>query len=340
MDAIVPATNQVDTLNRRMTTQKTHPQDFPGSLYCIVPYYNLLGLVSRYENFCVFYHRMMQQGANMLFADLALHDRALQLNQLVPKEQLPVQVCCNHILWQKENLLTRLLQELPDDCDKVCWVDSDILFQNDNWQAKICEELLYYRLVQGFSFAGMLPKGVEFIDDIDINSFPTGFNDCHKVYGYLCGIFHPQIKQDNGHPGFVWAARRELLEEIGFYNECVFGGADYLMARAALYRQYSPAICERYSRFQLASYFAWAQRCCEAVDMSVGVAHNIIYHLYHGSIRRRGHDSRLQTLRNVEYDPRRDLSMLDNGMWTVTDEGKRLLTPAREFFSNRGEDVT
>jgi hypothetical protein len=283
---------------------------------------------------------MMQQNANMIFAELALHDRAFQLHNVVPEEQLPIRICCEQLLWQKENLLMALLKKLPDDCDKVCWIDSDVLFRYGHWQERICEELKRFRLIQGYSFCGLLPKGVEFVDDIDINSFPTGFNDCHKVYSYMCGLMHPQIQQTNGHPGFVWAARRDVLEDMGFYNECILGGADYLMARAALYQQYTPEICEQYTKYQLANYFAWAQRCCETVDLSVGMAQNTIFHLYHGSIRNRGHDQRLRILRELGYDPRRDLVELDNGMWTVTEAGQRLLVPARDYFLKRGEDGT
>ncbi len=323
---------------RRMTTPEIDVKPLSGSLWCISTYFNPLGTATRHENFQVFHQRMMQHEAHIMYAEMALHKRGFQLPELVREEQLPVKVCGDNILWQKENLLNLLLEQLPDDCDKVCWIDSDILFQNEDWQANICDELQKYRIVQGFDWAGMLPKGVEFVDAIDMNSFPTRFDDCGKVYGYACGLFDSQIQQGNGHPGYVWAVRREVLEEIAFYDECVLGGADLLMARAATYRHYAPDIADRHSRFQLASYYPWAQKWCDAMGYSIGYAPNQLYHLYHGKVSARHPDIRLNMMRNLEFDPSRDLTMNDDGLWDVTEEGERLLAPARSFFIGRKED--
>jgi hypothetical protein len=321
-----------------MTTPKIDLQELSGSLWCICAYFNPMGVASRKENFQAFYYRMKQQGANLLCAELSLHDRAFQLPELVGDDVVPVRLTSPHMLWQKENLLQLLLRHLPGDCDKVCWIDSDVLYQTDDWQAAMYDALNKFRLVQGFSFAASLPKGVNFVDGIDINSFPTRFDDCAKVYSYLMGLTHPEIKQSNGHPGFSWAARRSLLEEVGFYNESILGGSDLLMSRAATYTHYSPETCEQYSRFQLDSYFEWAKRFGKAVDLSIGYIPNVLFHLWHGSFHKRAYDSRLQTLRNLDYDPSLDLRMQDNGLWDVTDEGTRLLAPARSFFINRNED--
>jgi len=324
---------------RRMTTPKLDLRlDLNGSLYCISSYFNPLGLISRYENFCVFYQRMMQHNANMLFAEQALHERGFQLPEIINENQLPVRVISDNILWQKENLLNLLLDHLPDDCDKVCWIDSDILFQTDDWQSEIYDALQKYRVVQGYSFAAMLPKGVEFVDAIDINSFPLRFDDCSRVYSYMCGQLQPDIQQGNGHTGFVWAARREVLEEMRFYNESIMGGADLLMARAVTYHHYSPDLCERLCRFQLASYFPWAQAWCEKVGFSIGYVPNVLYHLFHGKMANRNHEARLKTLKDLDYDPNLDLKMNDNGLWIVTKEGERLLTPVRNYFISRQED--
>lgn len=323
---------------RRMTTPEIDAKHLPGSMYCITAYFNPLGLASRYENFQIFYQRMMQHDVKMLCAEASLHERGYELPNIVNEEQLPVKVCSNHILWQKENLLSLLLKHLPDDCDKVCWVDSDILFQDADWQINIYEALQKYRIVQGYSLAGMLPKGVDFVDSIAIDSFPTRFDDCSKIYGYMCGLFNSKIQQGNGHAGFVWAARREILEEISFYNENILGGGDLLMARAATNHHYAPDICETYSRFQLVSYFQWAQKWCDAMGFSVGYVPNIIYHLFHGKMSNRNNVSRLQALQQLDYDPSRDLDMQDNGMWAPTAEGRRLLAPAKAFFTSRRED--
>lgn len=328
---------------RRMTTPEIDFKPLDGSLVCISAYFNPLGTATRKENFQVFHQRMMQHDADMLYAEMALHERGFELPDLVRDEQLPVKVCGDHILWQKEALLNLLLEQLPDECDKVCWVDNDVMFQNEDWQANVCDALQKYRLVQCFDWAAMLPKGVEFVDTIDINSFPTKFDDCSKVYSYTCGMFDPQIQVGNGHPGFAWAVRREVLEQMAksgpaFYDECVFGGADLLMARAATYRHYHPDIADRHTRFQLAAFYPWAQRWCDAIGYSINYARNQVYHLYHGKVANRNYDIRLNIQHQIDLDPARDLEKTDGGIWTVTEEGERLIPAARAFFLGRKED--
>jgi hypothetical protein len=326
-----------------MTTPRVDPKPLPGSLCCISTYFNHLGTATRQENFQVFHQRMMQHEANVLYGETALHERALELPNLVNDSLIAATPCGEHLLWQKETTLNLLLKQLPDDCDKVCWIDCDVLFENEDWQANICDALQRYRIVQGFDWVAMLPKGVEFVDGIDIRSFPNRFDDCSKIYGYVHGMLHDNIKSDNGLPGYVWAIRREVLEEMAasgpvFYDECVLGGADTLMARAATYNHYSTDVVDQHTRFQLASYFPWAQRWCDAIGYSFGYAPNHIYHLFHGKLSQRDCSKRWNLLQQLEFDPSRDLQRTEDGLWTVTQEGERLLVPARHFFVSRNED--
>ncbi len=331
-----PSKNKL--LQRQMTTSKIDYKQLDGSLYCLSTYFNPTGSCTRKENFHVFHHRMMQQNANMLYGEFALHDRGFELSAIVREEQLPVKICGEHMLWQKENIINLLLQHLPDDCDKVCWVDSDILFQDEDWQANIYDALEQYRLVQCFDWGVMLPKGVEFIDNIETESFPTRFDDCSKVYGYIRGLLDPDIKQGNGFPGFAWAVRREVLEEMALYEECVLGGADLLMARASTYNHYEADICDLHSRFQLANYYPWAQKWCDIIDGSFSYTNGSIYHLFHGKVTSRNPEMRISLLKELQFDPSIDIEKNDEGAWIATSEGEHLIKPAQKFFSERLED--
>lgn len=320
-----------------MTTPRLDPVELSGSFWCIVPYFNPMGWQSRYDNFCVFYERLLQQNVNVLIGEVALHDRGFQLQHVINDDHLAFQLCAPHIVWHKESILSLLLSRLPTDCDKVCWIDADVLVQNDDWVEQISNALNMYRVVQGFSWCGMLPAGVEDVDNIGIHSFPTGFQDCHKAYSYVSGVLHSE-PQYNGQPGMLWAARRSVLEQIDFYRHCVLGGADYLTARAMVYQHYDPKICELFSRFHLSTYFPWAQLCAEAIDFSINYVSNIIYHLYHGKIQNRGHSQRLQLLRELEFDPRLDIYQLDNGLYNFTDVGGRFVDRTKQFFTQRAEE--
>jgi len=320
-----------------MTTPKIDVVDLTGTLCCISSYFNPIGWKSRYDNFCIFYERMLRQNVNLLIGEVALHDRGFQLQNIVNEEHLAFQLCAPNILWHKESVLSLLLGHLPANCDKVCWIDADILVQNNDWVEQINNALNMYRVVQGFNWCGMLPHGVEDVDRIGIHSFPTGFQDCHKCYSYINGLLNNEPKYYSGQPGIMWAARRSVLERIGFYKHCVLGGADYLTARAMAYKHYDPKTCELFSKFNLATYFPWAQNCAEQVDFSINYVSNVVYHLYHGHIDDRGHNHRLQLLRELEFDPRIDINELENGLCNFTDIGERFMEPTKQFFIQRKE---
>jgi len=316
-------------------------QRLPGSLWCLCPYFNLTNSVNRTENFRVFYHRMMEHGVNILFAEQALHDKAFELQDIVHEHQLPVRLCADKILWQQQTLINLLLEHLPDDCDKVCWIDSDVMFGNEDWHVNVSRMLEQYKMVQCFSHMAYLPRGVEFVDELEINSFPQRMDDCSRWYGYINGISNADINMSNGHAGLVWAARRSVLEEVGgLYDECIFGGGDQLIARAAAYAQYDAELCVEHTRFQLSSYFNWAERMRNAVWPYVSHVPGIAYHLYHGSLRNRGYEASRLVLKELGYNPYMHITKRSNGLWTVTDNGESMWVDkeAVKFFKNRKED--
>ena len=49
---------------------------------------------------------------------------------------LLVQLRGGDVLWQKERLLNLGLKTLPDGCDKVAWIDGDVLFARPDWAAE------------------------------------------------------------------------------------------------------------------------------------------------------------------------------------------------------------
>ena len=68
-----------------------------------------------------------------------------------------VQVHSPSILWQKERLLNVALKSLPTVCDKVAWLDCDILFENDDWVERASRALDEFALVHLFQERNELP---------------------------------------------------------------------------------------------------------------------------------------------------------------------------------------
>ena len=68
--------------------------------------------------------------------------------------------------------------------------------------------------------------------------------------------------------GLAWAARRELLDEAGFYDACIVGGGDLAMVSAAHGR--FDVATRSMSERQADHYLDWARRYHELVGGETG----------------------------------------------------------------------
>ena len=60
----------------------------------------------------------------------------------------------DNTLWQKERLLNIALDNLPNSVDKVMWLDSDLIFLNDDWVPETAELLDRYPVVRDAAIEG------------------------------------------------------------------------------------------------------------------------------------------------------------------------------------------
>jgi hypothetical protein len=96
-------------------------------MWAITSYFNPLGYRTRLANYRTFRQHLglplltVEQGRGGRF-DLDERDATVLL-----------QVPSGDVMWQKERLLNLALGALPPECETVVWLDSDILFDGDDW---------------------------------------------------------------------------------------------------------------------------------------------------------------------------------------------------------------
>jgi hypothetical protein len=137
-------------------------------------------------------------------------------------------------------------------------------------------------------------------------------------------------------PGFVWAARRELLEEFSLYDACVVGGGDGVITRAA-YGCFTEAIeyqsmSDQFSRH----YMAWANRFYDAVRGRIGLMEDNLLHLWHGKMENRQYAERINGI--LGFDPFGDIALDDNGTWRWNSNKRDMQEFVRQYFVSRRED--
>lgn len=221
----------------------THPVTLPGEIWGITAYFNPAEYANKKSHLRLFSDRVRHQGLKLLIVECAFGTSPHVLeDQLADRI---VRVRSSSVLWQKERLLNLAAQNLPDSCDKVVWLDADVLLANDHWVADLSQALERYVVVQLFERSwwlspeatAALPSNLchlpqEIFSQWQLDSPRTtpsvAYAQVHNLYRNSTEFFDTTY----GHNGFAWAARRTFFNSCGLYDRCILGSGDSMLAWA------------------------------------------------------------------------------------------------------------
>lgn len=222
----------------------------------------------------------------------------------------------DNMMWHKENLINMAVSRLPLSVDAVAWIDPDLFFLNDRWFSETQDKLRSSACVQLFSHAVWTDQDGLFFK---------------RMQGAVSGR---AWQAGATHPGFAWAARRELwLEAGGLFDRALVGGADSIWASTCLDRPIPQWL--NYGELEEWKMIVrkWMQRSGDC-----GFVEGTVVHEWHGSLKNRRYVDRHSLCRAV------DMSKVSkhrhDGLLEFTDmvpetfkEGVRL------YFGSRNEDA-
>lgn len=123
-----------------------------GSLWAITSYFNPVGYRRRRENYRLFRERLAVPLATV---ELSFDGRF----ELGPGDaEALLQIHAGDVMWQKERLLNLALRLLPDTCDKIAWLDCDVVFTRDDWVTLATRALDEVFLLHLFQVRADLPR--------------------------------------------------------------------------------------------------------------------------------------------------------------------------------------
>jgi hypothetical protein len=227
------------------------------------------------------------------------------------------------------------LGRLPASCTKVAWVDCDVLFENPEWASETSRLLETFAVVQPFESVIRLPRG---------HTSYQGEGDCWQSFGAVCSRdaeAHLTGEFDrHGHTGFAWAARRDVLGELGLYDACIAGSGDHMMAHAFCGDWESPSIRRIIGDANPHSAFfsEWARKVHARVQGKVGFVSGKLLHLWHGEMANRRYVHRNKELERFGFDPALDLKVGESGCWEWNRPRPLLQQWAIRYFHDRQED--
>lgn len=177
--------------------------------------------------------------------------------------------------WHKERLLNILERYVPLRYTKLAWVDADILFEEPAWAHLAETRLDSIKVIQLFSFARWLCR--------DGRGYPDNDSPEHRA---LAGVV-AQLRRvgadatlfELGHPGFAWAAQRDIWRGFGGLCDRVLSmDADSVMACAFMQAPLTSVRPHSLSD----SVQHWYDKACRVVGGSVDFIPGTVSHLWHG----------------------------------------------------------
>ncbi len=318
-----------------------------GEIWGITCFYNFSQKRELENNYHIFRENSKKQGLRLLTVELFVEGSGPHLNKEDADIYVSIEADQRHILWQKEALLNVALSRLPDRCDKVIWLDCDILFQNEEWVLDTAKALESYCVIQPFETAMRLPEGMNSIPKpMQVKKAKQGLQEGEKYMGLAHYWSAPRKSSAQmGVSGFAWAARRSVLEGIGFFDQAFLGGADGLMARA-----FSLENAEQMKSYwrnriyftlcsnQIPTLDVWTAEIHRRVQGSLGSIEGEVFHLWHGHQSDRNYFGRIQVLWDQEFDPKSDLSKNDSNIWQCSVEREGLAKAFLRYFESRQPD--
>ena len=96
--------------------------DLHSKLWAITCYFNPMRYRRRLANFRIFRECLQ---VPLVVVELTFGS---EFELQAQDAEILIQLRCGAILWQKERLLNLALKALPNGCNKVAWLDCDIMF--------------------------------------------------------------------------------------------------------------------------------------------------------------------------------------------------------------------
>jgi hypothetical protein len=318
-----------------------HHKSLPGELWGVATFFNPTGSPILRENLALFSHGVRGQGIKLLVAELAFGDKSFEVPDKLADVVLRWR--SDTVLWHKERLLNLGIEHLPRECDKVVWLDADILFENLAWVEETRRLLETYVVLQPYDTACWLPCGTHAASPYLSQGLGGGqsmrgmaftLTHCHNRRRVLADYF------EHGHSGFAWAMRRDVLDHHRLYDRRILGGGDIVIAHAIYgdrdFWRGRNVYCRHMTKKELASIADWSWRLDADVQGRVGYVPGRVLHLWHGELAQRHYVERLRILKENDFDPAQDVALDALGCWRWNSDKPNLHRRVRDYFAARG----
>ena len=288
-----------------------------GDLAVVACHFNWAGFKRPVENLRRFLRHMQWAGVPVYGYELQPEGRSFvtEGNPLWKRAVVGDQ----HMLFQKEQCINHIVDSLPPHITKIAWVDADLEFSNRDVFRVASSMLDTMACVQLFTEA--------------VWTDHAGAVTTRRRACVLTGMDNRWL----GHPGFAWAARRELFSDLGgLYSITPLGSGDTIFACAIT----GGVILDRNKNktgvgVNTTAHDQWASRVFAWAKGRLGTVAGECWHMWHGDRKLRKYAQRNDAL--VTFDGTKHISIskrLGVLEWTH-DTPECLKQYTRDYFINK-----
>ncbi len=328
------------TPQNNTSLRPTYPQKLPGSFWGICTFFNPLGYKNKLKLYKIFLEKNKEQGLKLITVELAYSNKAFELSNSDADILIQIRGDESNIMWQKEAMINIAIKHLPTDCDKLAWLDADIIFKNDNWIEETSKKLEMYTIVQPFDTIAFLPKNKT---SINSDKIKFGNKEKNKLHSRAYKLSKTKSKNSAGNllkrgfMGCALAARRDVFDDIGLYDKNILGSNDGIIF-GFLYGDKN--ILERInstnkSRIDQDKYF---EKIYPRAKGSISYTNGTIFHLWHGNIKNRYYIERDEIYKRNDFDPNTDIKLNKDGIYEWSSDKINLHKEVKKYFAVRKEE--
>jgi hypothetical protein len=244
------------------------------------------------------------------------------------------------VMWHQRNAYNLLINRLPSHIKYIAWIDADVLFTRQYWMYDIVKMLQQYAWIQLFSHAQNLGPSFQPIGDAR-----PGYIYQYKTFGEIRGgvNFAPAEGKipdhKNAHPGLAWAARRDVLSNVGMLIDwTIIGGADFHMLGGIFGTIGKLTKDKGFHANYVQMCYNWQERAKKYIGKDIGYVPGLILHMYHGDIKNRQYATREDILISHNFDPLKDIVKDHQGLYKFTDSNPPLEEAVLMYMRSRDDD--
>jgi hypothetical protein len=303
-------------------------------------------------------HMSVQANVVLHVGELAYGDRPFEVTG---NHSGDVQLRTNSELFHKENILNEVIKTFPAGWKHGAYIDADFSFTRQGWALETIHQLQHSPWVQPFStYTALSAKGsggsqpgsprTTFAATYIANGYKL------PEYDYNAGWDVRAVKDSGlssetkatapakwvpvGATGGAWAFTRSAFDGVGgLLDCCILGHADWFMAFGLVSQPTRGTIANsKFHPHYAAQISGWQERAGGVFKADIGVVDQFAIHHFHGSMAKRGYDSRDQILVKYQFDPMVDLKRNWQGIYELTGNKPGLRDAIRGYFLSRDED--